>query len=145
MNKIGLILGIIMLIVLVPGTAALTKSRAIDAVGEFKGVDVSFWTDASATTPVTTIDWGLVYVGDIVTRTVYVRSDSNVVGLLSMVTDNYNPTSVQAAVSVAWDREGYSIIPGSIVPAVWTLEILSVPAGVQQFSFDINVTIAEAP
>jgi hypothetical protein len=145
MNKLWFVLGIIMLIGLVPGTALLTKERSIDAIGEFKGVDISFWTDASATVPVTSVDWGLVYVGDIVTRTVYVRSDSNVIGDLAMITANYNPTSVQSAVSVTWDREGYSIVPGSIVPAIWSLEVLSIPSGVTTFSFDINVTIAESP
>ena len=129
----------------VPGQAALIQTRAIDGQGRVGGVDVSFWTDATATTPQNTIDWGFVSVGDSVPRSIWMRSDGNLPGTLSMVSLNWTPVGVgiETDMAVSWNLESYVISSGEIIECIFTLDVLTEPdPSVDQFTFDIEVTIA---
>ena len=64
--------------------AVLNVQRAIPSSGMVVAVNVGIYSDAACTLNLTSIDWGNVYPGGSVSRTIYVKNTGNVPMTLSM-------------------------------------------------------------
>lgn len=66
------------------------------------------------------------------------KSTSNVPVSVSMAVGNFNPPSGSTYLACTWNYSG-TIIPGQLVPVVFTLAAANTITGITAFSFDISV------
>ena len=71
--------------------AVLNVQRAIPSSGLVVAVNVGVYSDAACTQNLTSIDWGSVYPGGSVPKTIYVKNTGNAPITLSMTTASWNP------------------------------------------------------
>ena len=81
--------------------AVLNVQRAIPSSGLVVAVNVGVYSDAACTLNLTSIDWGSVYPGGSVPRTIYVKNTGNAPITLSMTTTSWNPTIAVGQIAVA--------------------------------------------
>jgi len=96
--------------------------------------------DAAATTTCSNIEWGNPNPGDSVNQTVYIKNTGSSTEELSMNTTNWNPTIANSFLTLTWDKEGYSLSPGGVVPATLTLTVASDTGTLTTFSCDITIS-----
>jgi hypothetical protein len=70
--------------------AVLNVQRAIPSTGLVVAVNVGVYSDAACTLNLTSIDWGNVYPGGSVSRTIYAKNTGNVPITLSRATIAWN-------------------------------------------------------
>ena len=85
--------------------AVLSGQRAIPSSGSIVAVNIGMYSDSTCAQNLTSIDWGNVYPGSSVSRTVYVKNTGNVPITLSMSTASWNPINALGQISVTWDKE----------------------------------------
>lgn len=116
----------------------------IPATGNVKAIGLEVFSDQACTNALSNIDWGFVSPGENKTFTCYLKSLSNVNSSFALAVGNWVPTSANNSISLSWNRESYSAVPGEIVLAVLMLQVSSSIQGVSGFSFDVIVTSVEA-
>ena len=119
--------------------AFLTSQRAIPSTGMVLAVNVGVFSDVGCTLNLTSIDWGSVYPGESVSRTVYVKNTGNAPITLSMGTSAWNPSVAEGQLTVAWNKENVSLIAGESTAAVLALAVS--PSVHDVASFSVNVVI----
>lgn len=139
---IGAILAIVMTVIAVSvlATSFLMANQRVPNVGNVKAVGVGVYWDRACTSNVTSIDWGFLDPGGVVNVTVHIRNEGNVPLVLSMTTDNWNPTSASDNMTLTWNREDHVLDSGLVVEAVLTLSVSPDINGVTDFSFDVIIT-----
>ena len=89
--------------------AVLSVQRAIPSSGMVVAVNVGVYSDAGCNLNLTSIDWGNVYPGGSVPRTIYVKNTRNAPITLSMTTVLWNLTSASGQITVARDKENVAV------------------------------------
>jgi hypothetical protein len=145
---IGVVLAIAITGVVLSALAAglLAAYQSVPNTGNVKAVGVGVYWEGSCTNNVTSIDWGFLEPGAVVSKTVYIRNNGNVAETLNMTTDNWDSASASAYMTLSWSREGYVLGTSEstrVVEAVLTLSVSSSISGVTSFSFDIILTGTE--
>jgi hypothetical protein len=120
--------------------AVLNVQRAIPLSGLVVAVNVGVYSDAACTLNLTSIDWGNVYPGGSVPRTVYVRNSGNVPLSLGTSTGSWSPAVAFGQISLVWNREGLVLASGLNVSAVLTLGVAGNVSGVDRFSVNVVIT-----
>lgn len=120
--------------------AVLNVQRAIPSSGLVVAVNVGVYSDSACTLNLTSIDWGNVYPGGSVSRTIYVRNTGNAPITLSMSTASWNPSTATGQITVTWDKENASLNPGQSTLATLTLNVSPSISGVTSFSVNVVVT-----
>jgi archaellum component FlaG (FlaF/FlaG flagellin family) len=120
--------------------AVLNVQRAIPSSGMVVAVNVGVYSDAACTLNLTSIDWGSVYPGGSVPRTIYVKNTGNTPITLSMTTTSWNPAIAAGQINVAWDRENAVLNAGQSTSATLTLSVSQNVSGVTSFSMSIVIT-----
>jgi hypothetical protein len=133
---------ILTMTVLVSGL--LMTSQRIPNTGNVKAIGVDVYSDSACTSPITLIEWGTVNPGTTKNFTIYVKNEGNVNIVLSIVTNNWDPSSASNYLTLSWNRTGYLLSPGSSVRGVLSLSVSSSISGIESFSFDIVVTGTES-
>jgi len=95
------------------------------------------------------VDWGIMLPGGSVNRSFYLRSISNVEGMLNLSTTNWNPQAISQYLSLSWDREGASMRPQEETNITLTLVVSSsrsfvdyvLANNVTEFSLDIHIKV----
>ncbi len=128
------------LLVTMLAIAALTDSSTIPLNGSVTGVNVKLYTDASCTTPCTSINVGNMNPGSSTTQTVYVKNNGTVPMTLSMTSSGWNPTSASSYLTLSWNRAGYVLNAGSSVQATLTLTVASNTGTLTAFSCNVTIT-----
>jgi hypothetical protein len=103
-------------------------------------INVDIYTDAEATTKLTSLHWGTLSPGGQITRTVYIKNSGNTAETLGMSVTDWSPTQAGSVVSVTWNKEGSILAAGAIVPATLTLQVSSNPGSVTSFSMNIVIS-----
>jgi len=116
----------------------------ISNVGMVKTFNVTIWQDVDRTIELTSIDWGMVVLGESKTVEGYLWSDGNTNTILNMETSNWNPDNANLYLVLTWDRENYILQPKTMCLTTLTLTVASVVVGVESFSFDILITATES-
>jgi hypothetical protein len=121
-------------------TAALLSSqKTISTTGQISTIGVEVYSDANATTPCSSINWGTLNPGGTANQTVYVKNPGNTAETLSMTTSGWNPSSATSVLTLSWDKQTSSLGAGSVVAATFTLTVASDIGDVSSFSFNILV------
>lgn len=103
-------------------------------------VNVGVYNDADATTLCSSIDWGTLIPGTVVSRTVYIKNTGDVAEALSMAATGWNPASADQVLTLGWNREGVVLTAGSVVPATFTLTVAPDTGTLTTFNFNIVVS-----
>ena len=120
--------------------AVLNVQRAIPTSGSIVAVNVGVFSNSGCAVNLTLIDWGVVYLGDSVLRTVYLKNGGNVPLKLTLATAGWSPSSATSQISIGWDRESSVLDPGQSTPASLTLRVSPRVSGITTFS--VSVVIA---
>lgn len=95
------------------------------------------------------VDWGTMFPGGSMNRSFYLRSISNVDGMLHLNTTNWNPPGISQYLNLSWNREGVLLHPREETNVTLTLTISSsqlfvdyvLANNVTEFSLDIHIKI----
>ncbi|MCK4433977.1 hypothetical protein KAU92_00700 [Candidatus Bathyarchaeota archaeon] len=143
---VGVILTIatIGIVVSVLATSLLVAYQGFPNAGNVRAVGVGVYWDNACTSNVTDIDWQFLEPGDTANKTVFIKNGGTLPLVLTMTTDNWNPTTASDYITLSWDRENYVLnTTAPVVQAVLTLSVSSDISGVGAFSFDITITGTE--
>lgn len=120
-------------------TGLLTASRTIGSSGTVKAINVEVYWDSGLTDVVSEIDWGTIEPGVSVTKTIYITNTGNTAVTLNMTYYGWDPAEAGNYITLSWDKEGVTIDPDAVVPAVLTLSISESISEIESFSFDIVI------
>jgi hypothetical protein len=84
----------------------------------------------------TNIDWDSISTQSSTTRTIYVKNTGNITETLHMTTSDWTPTEVSSMLSLAWDKESFSLASGEVVAATLTLTMGQDTGTVDSFDFN---------
>jgi hypothetical protein len=107
--------------------------------GTNSSININLYSDSACTTPLTSISWGALAPGGIMTQTIYIKNSGNVPVTLSMVSDSWSPNQATTYLSVTWNKENYSLAVSQIASATVTLSVNSNVTGITNFSCNINI------
>ncbi len=124
-------------------TAGIIATQTLSSNGVVKTVNVGVYSDSDCEQNCTSINWGLLYPGDLVNKTVYVKNIGTVPITLSMNIEKWLPEGVDDYLSLSWDQEGAVLQADESVSANFVLSISENTKGFSDFSFDIVVIGAE--
>jgi hypothetical protein len=123
--------------------AASVNSRTVPSRGQIKSLNVSVYWNSACTNTTTSIDWGVLTPGTKISNAVYVRNEGNVPLKLSMIAQNWNPTSAASYLNLTWDLEAQSLNATATRAATLTLSVAANTAGLTSFTFDIIIAGTE--
>jgi hypothetical protein len=115
-------------------------NRTISNSGSVKGIGVGVYWDSACTNRTSSIVWGVLDPGSDKTVTVYVRNEGNSVVTLSKATQNWNPTTASASMTLNWNYAGQTLSVNQVLQIKLTLVISPAVSGITNFSFDILIT-----
>jgi len=149
-NKKLLILGIILTVVEValifdmfyPAMSASQKrppKKPVPSHGSVKGINVGLYSDQACTTPVESIQWGLLEPGATANQTVCIRNEGNSKTTLTMTLSNWNPTNSSTYIGFHWNYTGQTLDVSQVVQVRFTLFISENIQGITDFSFDVTI------
>ena len=118
----------------------LTYVVRIGGSGEIKAIGLSVFEDEALTTPLTSINWGLVEPGETIYKDIWVYNDGNYRITLMLTTDNWNPPNASDFMTLTWNYANQVIEPGAALGLTFSLYISSSITDIDTFSFVITVT-----
>lgn len=121
--------------------AILQSSVRINNQGTVKALDVGVYWDSNCTNPVSLINWGTVEPDSTNNVTVYVRNEGNTAANISMTSENWNPSNAPNYLTLNWNYNGQQLNPSETVQITLSLNVSSSVQGIENFSFDIIISI----
>jgi len=121
----------------------LSANQAVSSTGTITAVNVGVYSNSACTQNLTSINWGTISPGDSVTRTIYVKNTGNTRITLAMTKTNWNPSTANGPITIAWNAENQSVDAGNVATATLTLSVSSSISGITNFSVDIVITGTE--
>jgi hypothetical protein len=144
MRKIstGAILAIMVvgLVLAVTTAGLLSVSQSVPSSGTITTVNVGVYSDSACNLPLTSIDWGTISPGNIVTRIIYVKNTGTAQITLSMTKTDWNPPSADGPITLTWDKGGTTLNANQVATATLTLSVSSSISGITIFSVNIVIT-----
>jgi hypothetical protein len=118
-----------------------SKSNVLSNGAVTTSANCGLYSDSACTTPLSSIDWGVLTAGGTVTQTIYVKNTGSGLPLtLNMTTTNWSPASANGPITVTWDQEGTILSPGQSIAATLTLAVSSSEIGLTNFGVQISIT-----
>jgi len=102
------------------------------------------YSDQACTVEVSAIDFGSFAPGENVTRTLFVRNEGSEPGVLSLATQNWNPTTAKEYLVFSWNLEGAEIEGDAVFESQFNIRALSTltnNSGISNFSFDALISL----
>ena len=140
LKPLAVLLSIVALTVFASGF--MQSSVRIVGRGTVKAVGVGVFWNSNCTNPVSFIDWGVVEPGSTNNVTVYVRNEGNVAAIISLATENWNPSSASDYLALSWNYDGRQLNPQEVVQVTLTLTVSLSVQGIESFSFDIIISVS---
>jgi hypothetical protein len=139
MRKLPIFLAILILSFLLIGFlyAQLSSSFAIKNQGTIKAIGISVYKDSGCTQQLTSIDWGLIGVGETKTIPAWLRNEGTITVSVIMSGGNWVPSVSSSALSLSWDSQNTQVNAGSVKAVAFSLKALN--NGTTNFAFDIVV------
>lgn len=106
----------------------------VSAVETAIGIGV-YW-DVNCSSRVDSIDWGVLYPGEVKEVRVYVRNELNESFILVLTTVNWNPENASRHLDFSWSAPALVKV-GEVVEVIQVLSVSSHTIGISDFSFDI--------
>jgi hypothetical protein len=137
-----MILSFTMIALVLIAYAAINVSVSINSSGSIAvSPNIGVYSDSACTVQLTTINWGSPSPGATVSQTVYIKNTQGSTSLtLSMTTSNWNPTSANGPLTIAWNKQCTVIAPGQPAAATLTLTMSSSITGITTFSVQISIS-----
>ncbi len=117
-----------------------SQKKNVPSRGSVKSINTGIYSDQACTTPVASIDWGLLEPGGIATRTVYMRNEGNSNATLVMTLSNWSPGNASTYIDLNWDYTGQALSINQIMQVRFTLYVQENVQGFTDFSFDLTIT-----
>jgi hypothetical protein len=139
---VPLVLVVVFVCGLLVGTASyaiIQRVSQIRNVGTIRTIGVDIYRDEALTTVLDKIAWGTLDPGETRSVDAWVKNTGNAEQKLVMWTENWNPTTAQDGISLAWNYNDSWIAVNASIPVVFTLSVDFNITGVTSFSFDIWV------
>jgi len=121
-------------------SGALISSKTIASSGIIATANLGVYSDSACTQSLTSINWGAVSPGGSVARIVYVKNIGTTQVTLSLTGENWNPASVNGALTLTWNRDGTALDANQVATATLTLSASSSISGITTFNVDIVIT-----
>ncbi len=124
----------------IPATGTIqtpATSEPEDSEGSVSSINLDIYVDAAASEPCTSIEWGSLNAGQIVTKTIYLKNTGNTAEVLNMTATGWTPASAGEVLTLTWNKEGASLAPGAVIPATLTLQVPADPGALTAFSLNI--------
>ncbi len=103
-------------------------------------VTVELYYDSECTNPVSSIDWEMIEPGTSSNFTIYVKNLCETSVVLSLNTQNWDPSEAALYMFLDWNYTGAVLEPGDSIPIMLTLSVSEEATGINDFSFEIVVT-----
>lgn len=135
-SKYKIIIALITLIAIISLVLGLLiVSISISNQGKIKTLGIECSTSS--------IDWGIIGIGENVNRTVQFRGNGSVpISNMSFIIDNAFPTNLTECINLTWDYGGQTI-DENWLSIQFTLTVNNNATNITNFSFDIIVTATE--
>jgi len=119
---------------------ALVATQTISNSGTvITAIGVSVYTNSTCKATLSTITWGNLNVGNVTTRTMYVKNTGNEAVTLNMTTSGWSPSYASSYFTFSWNEQNTQLAAGAGVTATLTL---TGPSSVGNFtSFGFNIII----
>lgn len=142
LTTVFIVVGILGTVVLLDGTVmgTLLGRVTLPNMGTVKAMGVGVYWDSSCNNHVSYIDWGAVEPGATKDVTVYIKNEGNAPEILSLATENWNPSIAASYMSVIWDYGGQVVDVGVVFQVTLSLSVSGIIEGITNFSFDIVIT-----
>jgi len=101
------------------------------------GVGVYWWQNCSSA--VTSIDWGVLSPGAVISTVVYVRNEGTQAAALNMSTTDWSPSSASNYFTVSWNYSGIILTPEEVVEVTLKLSVSSSVPQLSSVGFDLVV------
>ena len=118
---------------------ALQTTRTLSSSGTIQTIGVGVYSDASCTTPVTSIPWGTLEPGSSQNFVCYIRNEGTGPSTLSMYTSDWNPSAASDYLELSWNYGGQTLAPDDVIQVTFTLTVSASIQGITTFSFDITI------
>jgi hypothetical protein len=119
----------------------LSDQRIMNSSGIVAGVNLDVYADSAGTTPLTSVDWGLLYPSDTITQELYIRNAGNQATTLQLETANWSPSQASEYLTLNWDYGNELVQPDETIRVTLSLTLASDIQDIQDFSFDIVLTM----
>jgi len=106
-------------------------------------IDIDVYCDIDCTEVATNVEWGPIEAGDSVSSVIYIKNSGDSGVILSLDTQNWNPSNAADYIQLNWDYDESTLNPGTVLEVTLTLSVSSDITGIENFNFDI-VLIGEA-
>lgn len=129
--------------IVVTALGALTASYPFNNMARIKAVGVSVYWYNNGTSPVSTIDWGILAPGETTAKTIYIHNNGTVPVILNMAISEWVPNTAATYITVTWNCSNYVLNAGYYVGAALNLSVNSTISGITSFSFNLVITGTE--
>lgn len=119
--------------------SAYSSSRSGGNPSGVRTVNITVYWDSRCTNATNTIAWGMIEPNSTLTKTIYLKNSGNSQGALNMTCNGWNPSGSGSYLNLTWNKEGVSLAPNAVVPAVLTLKVSKGVSNFTNFSFDIVI------
>lgn len=121
--------------------AALSTSQNLSSNGTVSSsANLGVYSDSSCTQSTSSINWGTLTAGSVVSQVIYIKNTSSGLSLsLNMTTSNWSPPSANGPVTITWNQQGTDLQPGQVVAATITLTVSSTEVNITTFNAQINI------
>jgi hypothetical protein len=120
--------------------AMLSITRTVQNRGNIKAIGVNVYWDQACTNETASVPWGQLEPNSTVNNTIYIKNNGTAPCTLAASYGNWNPPTASLYISPSWNCTSYVLNNGTIVGAFLTLTISPSITGIQNFSYDMNIT-----
>ena len=131
---------IFVLAMLGPVMSLVQSSKTISSSGSIRGIGVGIYQYQNCTSPVSSIDWGMLDPGSNKNVTVYIRNEGNSASNLTMNSADWNPSTASNYITLTWNYTGQTLSVGQVIPVKFTLSVSSSISGITDFSLETTIT-----
>ncbi len=128
--------------VVTDSSQSLLKGSDTASQGVYSGSpDLRLYSDRAGTQTLGSIDWGLVYPGETVNRSFYVKNVGSGNVTLSLAGKNWGPANANGPLKVTWDRQDVVLGANLVLDATLKLTVSSDVSSIgTTFGFDIVIS-----
>ncbi|HML02298.1 MAG TPA: hypothetical protein VK487_02880 [Candidatus Bathyarchaeia archaeon] len=137
---IAIVVAIVFATLMVSALGTLVATQTISNSGTVvTAIGVSVYTNSTCKATLSTITWGSLNVGNVTTRTMYVKNTGNDAVTLNMTTSGWSPSYATSYFTFSWNEQSTQLAAGAGVTATLTLTGPSSVGNFTSFSFNIII------
>jgi hypothetical protein len=135
----SILIGVVILSASIQAMSLTQTSKTLSNSGSVKAIGVGIYQYQNCTSPVSSINWGILNPGSNNNVTVYIRNEGNSVAHLTLNTANWNPSTASNYMTLTWNYAGQSLNVNQVIAVEFTLSVSSSISGITNFSFATTI------